>query len=179
MRNIQEVVIHCTATDTNWRAGSKTSAKVSEVRKWHVKDRGWRDIGYHYLIDRDGTVAKGRPIGQTGAHVRGHNTGTVGIALFGGRTSDANDQFADNFTEDQDKALRDLIADLQDIYGPLKVSGHNQYAAKACPGFNAPKWHAKEAARPSPPPAQEAKPSGFAALIASIFNAIFGRSKNE
>ena len=146
MRPINELIIHCTATPADWRAGSKTSAKVSEVRRWH-KGRGWSDIGYHYLVDRDGTVAKGRPVERIGAHVRGHNTGSIGIALFGGHGSSENDNFADNYTPEQDKALRALIADLQRKYGASKVTGHNQYAAKACPGFKVDRWLARKPER--------------------------------
>jgi hypothetical protein len=65
-------------------AGKPTSEKVAEVRRWHVQDRGWKDIGYHFLIDRDGTVAKGRPVEQVGAHTMDHNVGSIGISLFGG-----------------------------------------------------------------------------------------------
>lgn len=144
MRPISEIIIHCTATMPNWRAGSKTSAKVSEVRRWH-KDRGWSDIGYHYLIDRDGTIAKGRPIERVGAHVRGHNKGTIGVALFGGHGSSENDHFADNYTPEQDAALRRLLAELQTDYGPgLKISAHHDYAAKACPGFRVDRWLARK-----------------------------------
>ena len=89
----------------------------------------------------DGTVATGRPIERTGAHVKGHNTGTIGVSLFGGHGSAETDAFSDHFTEAQDAALRELLADLDSTYGPgLKISGHNEYAAKACPGFNVAKW---------------------------------------
>jgi len=56
MRPLNEIIIHATATRADWRVGQATSDKVAEVRRWHVDERGWRDIGYHYLIDRDGTV---------------------------------------------------------------------------------------------------------------------------
>jgi len=149
MRPINELIIHCTATPADWRAGSKTSAKVSAIRQMH-KNRGWSDIGYHFLIDRDGTIAKGRPIERIGAHVKGHNTGTIGIALFGGHGSSENDRFEDNFTPEQEKSLRALIGDLRMRYGPgLKVTGHNQHAAKACPGFAVPRWLARKGPRTS------------------------------
>lgn len=140
MRTIKGIIIHATATRAEWMKGASTSAKIAEVKRWHVEDRKWSDIGYHFLIDRDGTVAKGRPIEKVGAHVAGHNTGTVGISLFGGHGSAESDAFADNFTPAQDAALRQFIADLQERFGPLEVTGHNQYAAKACPGFFVPKW---------------------------------------
>ena len=149
MRPIDEIIIHCSATRPEWRAGSKTSAKVSEIRKWH-KDRGWRDIGYHYLIDRDGTVATGRPVEQVGAHVKGHNTGTIGVCLIGGHGSSENDRFEDNYTTEQEDTLRGLLTDLGARYGIDKVTGHNQYAAKACPGFNVPRWLKRQKPRTSP-----------------------------
>lgn len=140
MRKITEIILHCSATRPNWMHDAGTTAKVAEIRRWHVVERGWRDIGYHYVIDRDGTVALGRPLGQTGAHVVGRNTGTVGICLVGGHGSSAYDSFSDHFTQAQDRALRAVIADLRRKYGPLDVSGHNQFAKKSCPGFEVPKW---------------------------------------
>jgi N-acetyl-anhydromuramyl-L-alanine amidase AmpD len=124
--------------------GRPTRDKVAEVRRWHVQDRGWKDIGYHFLIDRDGTLALGRPVDQVGAHTQGHNTGTIGVSLFGGFGSSATDEFSDNFTPEQDKALRSLIETLSSLYGIKKVSGHNEYAAKACPSFSVPKWFGKK-----------------------------------
>lgn len=141
MRDINEIIIHTTATRAGWMGGYPTGAKVAEVRRWHVEDNKWSDIGYHFLIDRDGTVAEGRPVERIGAHVKGRNDDTIGIALFGGHGSAETDSFDEHYTDDQDIALRILIAELQRKYGPgLKLSGHNEYAAKACPGFNVMKW---------------------------------------
>lgn len=141
MRKISEIIVHCTATQPNWMKGKPTSAKVAEVRKWHVKDRGWKDIGYHFLIDRDGTIADGRPLDQVGAHTQGHNTGSIGISLIGGHGSSANDTFDQNFTHEQNIALRALIDRLKYENKITKISGHNQYAAKACPGFDVAAWY--------------------------------------
>ncbi|WWT39546.1 lysozyme [Microcystis phage Mae-JY02] len=141
MRRLTEIIVHCTATRPNWMAAGTTAQKVAEVRRWHMQDRGWADIGYHFLIDRDGTIAHGRDIERTGAHTQGRNTGTIGIALFGGHGSSATDRFADNFTPAQDRALRGLIDKLRGQYGALALSGHNDHAAKACPGFKVPNWH--------------------------------------
>lgn len=141
MRSLNEIIIHCTDTRPNWWADRTSAEKVAEVRRWHTEERGWSDIGYHFLIDRDGTVVEGRPLETTGAHVKGHNTGTVGISLFGGHGGSAGDQFQDNFTEDQERALMQLIRQLQDNYPTItSISGHNQYAAKACPTFSVPAW---------------------------------------
>jgi N-acetylmuramoyl-L-alanine amidase len=153
MRKITEIIVHCTATRADWWASKRTSEKVREIKRWHVQDRGWSDIGYHFLIDRDGTVAKGRDIARDGAHVQGKNKGTIGISLFGGHGSAETDKFAQHFTPEQDAALRNLIRDLQASYGKVPVTGHNQYAAKACPGFNVPAWFdAKAAPKPAEAP---------------------------
>jgi len=153
MRPVSEVVIHCSATRPEWMDKRATSEKVAAIRNWHMQDRGWKNIGYHYLIDRNGTVATGRPVEQVGAHVQGHNTGTIGVCLIGGHGSSETDRFDEHFTVSQDKALRTLLADLKRSHkGIVKISGHNQYAAKACPGFNVPTWYLKAAplTRPAP-----------------------------
>ena len=161
MRKITGIIVHCTATHQDWWNGKTTSAKVSEVKKWHTRDRGWSDIGYHFLIDRDGTVAKGRPIERDGAHVSGHNKGTIGVSLFGGQGSSADDNFSDNFTSAQDASLHDLIDRLQSTYGPVPVTGHNEYAAKACPGFRVGAWLAD---------GESEKATGFADIIAAFLS---------
>ena len=140
MRKLDTIIIHCTATRSGWMEDSPTTEKVNEVRRWHL-DRGWSDVGYHYLIDRDGTIASGRPVERSGAHTRGHNRGSVGIALFGGHGSSTTDEFTENFTPEQGASLRDLISDLMSNHGEMKIAGHNEYSTKACPGFNVMLWH--------------------------------------
>lgn len=162
MRPINEIIVHCSATQWHWMLDSPTADKVAEIRRWHVRDRKWRDIGYHYIVDYNGTVATGRPIEQVGAHVKGHNTGTIGICLIGGHGAAATDDFSDHFTKLQDKALRKLLKELQDRYGIDKVTGHNQYSAKGCPGFNVPKWLGAANVEKKPTPAT--KPSFFSGL---------------
>lgn len=142
MRRINEIIVHCTATRPEWFTGKSVKAKVAEIDKWH-KANGWKGIGYHYLIDRDGSLGVGRDLDTVGAHVKDHNIGTIGVALVGGFGAEATDKFDDHFTKPQDAALRKLIADLRVRFGDLVVSGHNQYAAKGCPGFNAPEWFAE------------------------------------
>jgi N-acetylmuramoyl-L-alanine amidase len=173
MRPIREIIVHCTATRPEWWATRSLAQKIAEVRVWHVRDRGWKDIGYHFLIDRDGKTGEGRPLGEVGAHVQGRNTGTIGIALFGGHGSAKTDKFADHFTREQDAALRALIADLQRRFGPVPVTGHNQYAAKACPGFDAPAWFgAKTPDQPEPK-------RGLADLLAGLVSRIFSFLRKE
>jgi len=144
MRPITEIIIHCTATRPDWMDGAKTSDKVAEVRRWHTdpapKGRGWNDIGYHFLIDRDGTVATGRDVSKVGAHVQGHNAGTIGISLIGGHGGSTDDKFADHFTAAQEAALRGLLVKLKASFAISKVTGHNDYAPKACPSFRVAQW---------------------------------------
>ena len=183
MRPITEIIIHCSATRPDWMAGAPTKDKVAEIRRWHVQDRGWKDIGYHFLIDRNGNIATGRPVDQIGAHVQGHNTGTIGVCLIGGHGSSEADKFADRFTADQEGQLRLLLAKLLRAYPTAtKITGHNQYAAKACPGFNVPSWYAAVRASLAPKPVDARKPADpvakthwLAALIAAIVGLFGGK----
>mgnify|MGYP003657770476 FL=1 len=138
MRKINQIIIHCTATRADWWAKKSPQAKVNEVRRWHVKERGWSDIGYHFLIDRNGAVVAGRPIEISGAHVRGQNSKSIGVALFGGHGGSVDDSILDNFTPEQEESLLNLIKSYPEI---KHISGHNQYAAKACPCFDVNLWY--------------------------------------
>lgn len=130
MRKLNEIIVHCAAT----REGQNYT--VNQIRSWH-KNRGWNDIGYHYVIYLDGSTHEGRPLGKTGAHVAGRNTGTVGICYVGGVKKDGKTP-KDTRTPAQKLALEALIKKLMREYPTIKtISGHNQYAAKACPSFDA------------------------------------------
>lgn len=127
-RPINELIWHCTATP----AGRDFT--VDDIRQWH-RARGWTDIGYHYVVYRDGRILPGRPIGQIGAHVEGHNTGTVGCSYIGGLSSDGK-RAEDTRTPEQRASMLWLTEQLVAKHGITKVSGHNQYANKACPSFD-------------------------------------------
>ena len=140
MRRLDSIFIHCTATPREWWADRRSSEKAAECKRWHL-DRNFSDVGYHYFVDRDGTVTEGRAIEKTGAHARGHNTGSVGIALWGGHGGDQDDIFEQHFTPEQDRALRKLIAQLRMEYPSItKVRGHNEVSAKMCPCFQVSQW---------------------------------------
>ena len=132
---VTEIILHCADTRPDWMAGRPPSEKVAEIRRWHVEQRGWRDIGYHWIVDRDGAVAPGRRETEIGAHVEGHNRGTIGICLLGGYGTSVDDPFDKNFTAAQAAAVRRLISEIKGRTVIGKVSGHNEYAPKACPGF--------------------------------------------
>ena len=141
MRDVNEIIIHCTATRANWMEGRPVADIVAELTRWHVEDNGWSDCGYHHVITRDGEVGKARPEERSGAHCRGKNKRSVGITLCGGRGGQEDDAFEDNFSASQESALRCLIGDLKQKYpGITKISGHNEYAAKACPCFQVSDW---------------------------------------
>ena len=132
---VTEIILHCADTRPDWMAGRRLAEKVAEIRRWHVQERGWRVIGYHWVIDRDGTAAPGRLETEIGAHVEGHNRGTIGICLLGGHGASADDPFAKNFTAAQAAAEKQLIAAIKGRTAIYEVSGHNDYTVKACPGF--------------------------------------------
>lgn len=141
MRPIDEIIIHCTATNSSWYKDRSVEDVVKEITRWHVEERSWSDCGYHAIIHRSGQVGYARPIERTGAHCRGKNRGTIGVSLVGGRGACADDKFEDHFTSEQNEALRELIKDYKSVFtGIKKVTGHNDYASKACPGFSVKDW---------------------------------------
>lgn len=146
---VDTIWVHCAATRPEWMADRPLSDKVAEIRRWHVEQNKWRDIGYHWIIDRDGSIAQGRPETTAGAHVAGHNTGSIGVCLIGGFGSNENDAFEKHFTPEQDRALRALIEEISSRTPIRNIRGHNEVAAKACPGFQVSRWLAHKAARPA------------------------------
>lgn len=140
MRPINEIVVHCTATHPGWWSSKTVNQKIAEIRRWHIEERGWSDIGYHFLIDRDGKVGLGRPVERVGAHVFGRNENTIGVSLFGGYDSAETDSFDKNYTDKQADSFKELLIKITSQHKIKIISGHNQYAAKACPGFSVPKW---------------------------------------
>lgn len=136
---VTTIFVHCSATQPDWMDGQPLSAKVAEIARWHKK-RGWGTIGYHWVIDRNGEVAKGRDESMPGAHVAGHNVGSVGICLIGGHGSNENDRFGEHYTNEQEVALFNLIQDISARTNVTHIRGHNEVAAKACPGFNVKRW---------------------------------------
>lgn len=128
-RPIDTIFIHCAAT------AEGKDYTVADIRAWH-KARGWSDIGYHYVIYRDGRIMLGRPIGQVGAHVEGHNARSAGVVYVGGVASDGKTA-KDTRTPAQRSSLLWLTQQLRAKHKKIKrVRGHNEVAAKACPSFD-------------------------------------------
>ncbi len=142
MRKIGLIVLHCTAT----KEGIDYS--VDTIRGWHVNQRGFKNIGYHMLIHLDGSIEKGRPIEQSGAHAKGFNKYSIGIAYVGGLDSKGKPK--DTRTVAQIHALRRIVETLKIIYSITKVVGHRDLSVdlngdgvisknewmKVCPSFS-------------------------------------------
>jgi N-acetylmuramoyl-L-alanine amidase len=128
MRHINQIIWHCAATPKG------RDVKTETIRSWHVNERGWSDIGYHYVIELDGSVHVGRPLIRAGAHVAGRNAHSIGICYVGG--TDANGKPKDTRTPAQKNALYKLTAELLGRFPGATVHGHNEFAAKACPSFD-------------------------------------------
>jgi N-acetyl-anhydromuramyl-L-alanine amidase AmpD len=130
-RKIDKIILHCSATPPRRDIG------VEDIRRWH-RARGWTDIGYHYVIRRDGTLETGREEGKIGAHVRGFNHGSLGVCLVGGLSAEAQPLY--NFTDAQMVRARALVRDLTSRHAGATVHGHNEFADKACPCFDVKLW---------------------------------------
>jgi len=130
MRPINRIILHCTATSES------RDFSAADIDRWH-RERGWRGIGYHYVIRLDGSIEQGRPIEQIGAHVKGHNADSVGIVYVGGLTADGS-QAKDTRTPAQKDAMFSLVARLCHEYSiPVnRVYGHREFSAKYCPSFD-------------------------------------------
>lgn len=130
-RDIKELIVHCSAT------AEGKDFTVSDIRKWHLA-RNFSDIGYHYVIYRDGSVHVGRSEAVSGAHCTGHNTISIGICYIGGYASDGKTP-KDTRTPAQKAALVQLLKDLKRKYPKATIHGHREFANKACPSFDAKK----------------------------------------
>jgi len=145
------IVVHCAATKPEQDVGA------DEIRKWHLA-RGFSDIGYHYVIRRNGVRELGRPTWAVGAQVEGYNYESVGVCLVGGVNDEG--QPADNFTTEQMITLGATIHGLLIEYPGAVIRGHHDMPAapdatveqildhhlhcveKACPSFDAIAWWA-------------------------------------
>lgn len=134
-RTIREIIVHCTATPEG------KNFTVADIRRWHTTPvsqggRGWSDIGYHYVIYRDGTIHEGRDVDVSGAHCTGHNSYSIGVCYVGGMDA-SNQNPKDTRTLQQKAALLNLIEDLHALYPYARIYGHRDFARKACPSFDA------------------------------------------
>lgn len=136
-RLIKRIIWHCSATKEG------QDVKTSTIRGWHVNERGWRDIGYHFVIELDGSVHTGRPLRMPGAGVKGHNVNSAHLCYVGGVEADGKTP-KDTRTPAQRSALYKLTGELIERFPGATVHGHNEYSNKACPSFDAQRdWEAR------------------------------------
>ena len=129
MREINKIIVHCSAT----REGE--NFEVADIRKWHLA-RGFNDIGYHFYIDLYGEIHKGRDISKIGAHCKGHNRNSIGICYCGGVEADGKTP-KDTRLDCQKEALTAVLRTLKAMFPNAVIHSHNDFANKACPSFNA------------------------------------------
>jgi N-acetyl-anhydromuramyl-L-alanine amidase AmpD len=143
MRNINYIVLHCSAT----KKGQPVT--VADIESWH-KARGFKKIGYHYVVYENGETHKGRDIAEAGAHVEGHNSDSIGICYTGGLDA-VTGKPADTRTEKQKKAIRELLQTLKKQFPAVVILGHRDFSKdknqngvidpyeriKECPCFDA------------------------------------------
>lgn len=139
------IVVHCSATSPNADIG------VPEITRWH-KQRGFDTVGYHYVIRRTGRLETGRRESEIGAHVRGHNSNSIGVCLAGG--VDIRGKPENNFTPEQFATLETLLQQLKGRYPDARILGHRDLSPdrngdgkitpdefiKACPSFDVGTW---------------------------------------
>ena len=118
MRKIKQIIVHCSAT----KEGQDFKAK--DIKRWHL-ERGFTDIGYHYVVDLDGTIEEGRSLELIGAHTKGQNRDSIGICYVGGL--DASGEPKDTRTTQQKAALWLLIKKLRERFGNIPVYPHYKY----------------------------------------------------
>lgn len=129
MRKIREIIVHCSAT------AEGKDFRASDIDRWH-RERGFRCIGYHYVVRLDGSIERGRPETEIGAHCKGHNSISIGVCYIGGLAGDGRTP-RDTRTPAQKAALLRLLRELKRRYPGAAIHGHREFAPKACPCFDA------------------------------------------
>ena len=123
------IIVHCSAN----RAGS--TLRMADIDRYH-RSLGWKGCGYHYVIPTDGTIERGRPEAQIGAHCKNHNRHSIGVAYIGGLADDGKTP-CDTRTEAQKSALKRLLGELHKRYPKALIVGHCDLDPQKpyCPGF--------------------------------------------
>ncbi len=117
---VNKIIVHCSATpdDASWT--------VERIRDVHVNEKHWADIGYHWVVDREGVVWEGRPETMIGAHCKGYNHESIGVCWMGGlRGAD--------ITPAQVKAMTELLTWLHRRFPDALLYGHRDLAKTECP----------------------------------------------
>lgn len=137
MRAINLIIIHCSAST------SKMDWGAAEIRRIHVEEKKWADIGYHHVIRRNGVLEAGRKEAIAGAHAKGYNAKSIGVCMIGGVEKNKAGKLiaTNNFTAEQWTTLTKTIKDLLKRYPNAAVIGHrNVEPNKECPSFSVKDW---------------------------------------
>lgn len=129
MRSILMIIVHCSAVKPSQRSSA------ADIDSWH-RESGFQQIGYHFVVRRNGQTELGRPIEKTGAHCRHHNRYSIGVCYEGGL--DEYGRPADTRTKEQKAALWLLLKQLKSMFPMAVIVGHHDLdSRKACPCFDA------------------------------------------
>lgn len=132
MRKIDLIVVHCASTPEG------KDFTVADIDRWH-RQRGFRKIGYHWVVYRDGSIHAGRPESEVGAHVKGYNSHSIGVCYIGGLTSDGK-KSKDTRTPKQKESLRKLLRSLKQKYPQAKIVGHRDLSPDTNHNGKVDKW---------------------------------------
>lgn len=126
MRNIEYIVIHCT--------GTAPSVKVDAVKNYWKNHLGWKNPGYHILIDANGIPNYLAPFENVTNGVKGFNHNSIHIAYIGGKGG------ADTRTLGQKATLLTCLREVIEFLGYVPIiQGHKDFpgVSKSCPNFDA------------------------------------------
>jgi N-acetylmuramoyl-L-alanine amidase len=132
LRDIKNIVIHCTATPL--------STTVESIKRYWREHLGWKNPGYHFLIEKNGNVQYLHDIEKVANGVRGHNQNSIHIAYIGG--VDKNQRAIDNRTRQQCISMLLLVNEFHEMFPEADIKGHRDFSgvAKDCPSFDVKKW---------------------------------------
>ena len=136
-RKINLIVVHCSATRVN------KNFTVEQLEACH-KARGFKGIGYHFYIRKDGTMTQHRKLLEVGAHARPYNRCSIGICYEGGL--DEQGKPCNTMTTEQETRLIDLFRNLKILFPKAKIVGHRDLPGttpKECPCLDAGSWAAR------------------------------------
>ncbi len=130
-RKWKGIVVHHTLLPdyAAWKKHPDAGYWWAAIDKFHREKRGWKGIGYHWLVFPDGLITPGRPMTEMGAHVKGHNKEFVGVCLLGDFNTDemANDQYISAWF-----VLTALVVKLG--LTPERIWFHRDFSPTTCPG---------------------------------------------
>jgi N-acetylmuramoyl-L-alanine amidase len=132
MRNIKYIVVHCTATPPE--------TTIDSIKNYWRQNLGWKNPGYHYIIQRNGDIVNIFPEDKVSNGVKGYNHNSVHISYIGG--VDKNNQAIDNRTDAQIHAMFNKLVSLSEKYPNATILGHRDFpgVTKMCPSFDVKEW---------------------------------------